>query len=218
MSAPSRLRRDIGPADNTSHSPWVGRQGPSSPYGRRRGGCPCSRLPGDRGAGVDAERRGRPATDHGPPRRRAHRRGSCGRRGCPGARVAKDWSRGPAQLASPGPADRTDGGRPRTRGDRVRTPSGKHPRHPRRGVRRYRHLRGALAPRCGPRCAALAGSAQVGGALFGASHLANVAFGQSVAVSVAQAVGAFCSASASGSSDGARTRSGCWRRSTPWAT
>lgn len=35
-------------------------------------------------------------------------------------------------------------------------------------------------------------SAVIGGALFAASHLANVAFGQAVAVSLAQAVGAFC--------------------------
>ncbi len=35
-------------------------------------------------------------------------------------------------------------------------------------------------------------SAVVGGALFAASHLANVAFGQNVAVSLAQSVGAFC--------------------------
>jgi hypothetical protein len=35
-------------------------------------------------------------------------------------------------------------------------------------------------------------SALIGGAFFGASHLANVVFGQSVAVSLAQAVGAFC--------------------------
>ena len=35
-------------------------------------------------------------------------------------------------------------------------------------------------------------AAVVGGALFALSHLANIAFGQSVAVSAAQAVGAFC--------------------------
>ena len=35
-------------------------------------------------------------------------------------------------------------------------------------------------------------SALLGAALFGASHLANVVFGQPVAVSVAQSVGAFC--------------------------
>lgn len=35
-------------------------------------------------------------------------------------------------------------------------------------------------------------AAVVGGALFALSHLANIAFGQSVAVSLAQAVGAFC--------------------------
>jgi len=35
-------------------------------------------------------------------------------------------------------------------------------------------------------------SALVGAALFGASHLANVVFGQPVAVSMAQSVGAFC--------------------------
>lgn len=35
-------------------------------------------------------------------------------------------------------------------------------------------------------------SAVIGGALFGASHLANIAFGQPVAVSLAQSVGAFC--------------------------
>lgn len=35
-------------------------------------------------------------------------------------------------------------------------------------------------------------SAVIGGALFAGSHLANIAFGQSVAVSLAQAVGAFC--------------------------
>ena len=35
-------------------------------------------------------------------------------------------------------------------------------------------------------------AAVIGGALFALSHLANIAFGQSVAVSLAQAVGAFC--------------------------
>lgn len=35
-------------------------------------------------------------------------------------------------------------------------------------------------------------SAVIGGALFGASHLANIAFGQNAAVSFAQAFGAFC--------------------------
>ena len=35
-------------------------------------------------------------------------------------------------------------------------------------------------------------SAVIGGALFGLSHLANVAFGQNLAVSLAQAFGAFC--------------------------
>ena len=35
-------------------------------------------------------------------------------------------------------------------------------------------------------------AAFIGGAFFGASHLANIAFGQSVAVSLAQSVGAFC--------------------------
>lgn len=35
-------------------------------------------------------------------------------------------------------------------------------------------------------------SAVIGGALFAGSHLANIAFGQAVAVSLAQAVGAFC--------------------------
>ncbi|WP_372595205.1 lysostaphin resistance A-like protein [Actinotalea sp.] len=35
-------------------------------------------------------------------------------------------------------------------------------------------------------------SAVIGGALFAVSHLANIAFGQSPAVSLAQAVGAFC--------------------------
>lgn len=35
-------------------------------------------------------------------------------------------------------------------------------------------------------------AAVLGGAIFGLSHLTNIAFGQSVAVSLAQAVGAFC--------------------------
>ena len=35
-------------------------------------------------------------------------------------------------------------------------------------------------------------AAAIGGALFALSHLANIAFGQSVGVSLAQAVGAFC--------------------------
>jgi membrane protease YdiL (CAAX protease family) len=35
-------------------------------------------------------------------------------------------------------------------------------------------------------------SVLIGGALFGATHLANIAFGQALAVSAAQAVGAFC--------------------------
>lgn len=35
-------------------------------------------------------------------------------------------------------------------------------------------------------------AAVIGGALFAASHLANIAFGQPVAVSLAQSVGAFC--------------------------
>ena len=35
-------------------------------------------------------------------------------------------------------------------------------------------------------------AAVIGGALFGASHLTNVAFGQPLAVSLAQSVGAFC--------------------------
>lgn len=35
-------------------------------------------------------------------------------------------------------------------------------------------------------------SAVIGGALFGLSHLANIAFGQNAAVSLAQAFGAFC--------------------------
>ena len=43
---------------------------------------------------------------------------------------------------------------------------------------------------CGGR--ACAWSAVIGGALFGAAHLTNVAFGQGLAVSLAQSVGAFC--------------------------
>lgn len=42
------------------------------------------------------------------------------------------------------------------------------------------------------RPAGLCRAAVIGGALFGASHLTNVAFGQPLAVSLAQSVGAFC--------------------------